>query len=127
MCDETTYNNMSKAMFNFNKSLFNLSHKSFYNDIDLQILDEARTVVPSGLVCDRGDSKNEIEINVSKAFTHAFITISEIPVFSQFDIWRAFDDTTDIYDLHDLTLCYIEKKTILLKRTGRLLFNKNIA
>ena len=115
---------MNTAMFNFNKSLFNLSHKSFYNDIDIQILDEARTVVPSGLLCDRGDIKNEIEIDISKAFTHAFITISEIPVFNQFDIWRAFDDTTDIYDLHDLTLYYIEKKTTILKRTGRMLFNK---
>ena len=124
VCDETTYNNMNKAMFNFNKSLFNLSHKSFYNDIDIQILDEARTVVPSGLLCDRGDIKNEIEIDISKAFTHAFITISEIPVFNQFDIWRVFDDTTDIYDLHDLTLYYIEKKTTILKRTGRMLFNK---
>ena len=124
VCDETTYNNMNKAMFNFNKSLFNLSHKSFYNDIDIQILDEARTVVPSGLLCDSRDIKNEIEIDISKAFTHAFITISEIPVFNQFDIWRAFDDTTDIYDLHDLTLYYIEKKTTILKRTGGMLFNK---
>ena len=115
---------MNKAMFNFNKSLFNLSHKSFYNDIDIQILDEARSIVPSGLLCDSRDIKNEIEIDISKAFTHAFITISAIPVFNQFDIWRAFDDTIDMYDLHDLTLCYIERKTTILKRTGRMLFNK---
>ena len=94
---------MNKAMLNFNKSLFNLSHKSFYNDIDSQFLDEARTVVPFVLLCERSDIENEIEIDISKAFTHAFITISEIPVFNQFDIWRSFDDTTDIYDLHDLT------------------------
>ena len=114
---------MNKAMFNFNKSLFNLSHKSFYNDIDIHILDEARTVVPSGLLRDRGDIKNEIEIDISKAFTHAFITISEIPVFSQFDILRSFDDTTGTYDLHDLTLYFLEKKTTILKRTGRMRFN----
>ena len=69
-------------MFNFSQSLLNLSHKSFYSNIDIQILDEARTVVPSGLLCDRGDIKNEIEIDIPKAFTHAYISISEIPVFN---------------------------------------------
>ena len=54
VCDTNTYNNVNKAVFNFNKSLFNLSHKSFYNDIDIQILNEARTVVPSGSLWDRG-------------------------------------------------------------------------
>ena len=49
--DEITYNRMNKAMFNFNKSLFNPLHKSFYNDIDVAILNEARTIVPSGLFC----------------------------------------------------------------------------
>ena len=34
--NETTYNNMNKAMFNFNKSLFLPSHQSFYSDIDIK-------------------------------------------------------------------------------------------
>ena len=38
--NETTYNNINKAMFNFNKSLFISSHKSFYNDSDIKILNE---------------------------------------------------------------------------------------
>ena len=38
--DGQTYNRMSEAMFKFNKSLINPLHKSFYNDIDLKILDE---------------------------------------------------------------------------------------
>ena len=48
--NETTYNNMNKAMFNFNKSLFMSSHKSFYNDIDIKILNETRSIAPSGLL-----------------------------------------------------------------------------
>ena len=38
--DGQTYNRMSEAMLKFNKSLINPLHKSFYNDIDLKILDE---------------------------------------------------------------------------------------
>ena len=32
---EQIYNNMSKAMYDFNKSLFNPLHKSYYNEIDI--------------------------------------------------------------------------------------------
>ena len=46
--DEKTYNRMNLAMFNFYKALFIPSQKSFYNDIDIKILDETRTIVPCG-------------------------------------------------------------------------------
>ena len=35
--DEETYNNMNRAMFDFNKGLFNPLHKSYYNQEDLDI------------------------------------------------------------------------------------------
>ena len=38
--DEQTYNRMNEAMFKFKKSLFNPIHKSYYNDVDITILDE---------------------------------------------------------------------------------------
>ena len=44
--DEITYNKMNEAMFRFNKSLFNPIHKSHYSDIDITILDDARTIAP---------------------------------------------------------------------------------
>ena len=47
--NENTYNNMNLAFFNFHKSLFNVAHKSFFNDIDIKVLDETRTVAPVGL------------------------------------------------------------------------------
>ena len=49
---ETTFNNMNKAMFKFNKALFNPLHKSFYTDTDIDVLDEYRTIVPSGKLQD---------------------------------------------------------------------------
>ena len=45
---ENIYNRMSKAMYDFNKALFNPLHKSYYNEIDMQIFQECKTVNPVG-------------------------------------------------------------------------------
>ena len=108
--NETTYNNMNKAMFNFNKSLFILSHKSFYNDIHIKILNETRTVAPSGLFWDKFNLMHKTEIDENKAFTKGFIDITEVPIFNQFDNWKEYNDAIKIDELHDLTLYYSEVK-----------------
>ena len=43
------FNKMKKAMFEFNKSLFSPSHKSFYDKQDMQILRDYRSIVPHGV------------------------------------------------------------------------------
>ena len=91
--NETTYNNMNKAMFDFNKSVFVPSHKSFYNDIDIKILDETRTIVPVGRLWDNIPLNGKIETDISKAFTKSFIDIVEIQAFNQFDSWQPFNNT----------------------------------
>ena len=48
MRTEQIYNNMSKAMYVFNKSLFNPLHKSYYNEIDMELFKECRTINPVG-------------------------------------------------------------------------------
>ena len=95
---ETTFNNMNKAMFKLNKALFNPLHKSFYTDTDIDVLNEYRTIVPSGKLQDKfrqieyrekfnqmtgkvenqeyhhmteASHKNACEIDMTKAFTHA--------------------------------------------------------
>ena len=45
---EQIYNNMSKAMCEFNKALFNPLQKSYYNETGIQILKECRTTPPVG-------------------------------------------------------------------------------
>ena len=105
---EQTYNNMNKAMFDFNKALFLPNHKSYYNDIDIKILDETRTIVPTGRLWDKISIIGKCELDVSKAFTRAFIDINEIPVFCQFDVWEHFNNTLDIDELHELTLYYVK-------------------
>ena len=49
------------------------------------------------------------ERDVRKAFTPAFNKIAEIPVFTQFDIWKPYNNNT-ITHFHDLTL-YLVKPT----------------
>ena len=78
--DEMTYHKMNEAMFKFNKSLFHPIHKSRYNDIDIAILDDARTIAPLGLIWDKKNiPKDIIELDICKAFTKAFMDILLIP------------------------------------------------
>ena len=63
---ETVYNNMNKAMTQFNKSLFKNEHKSFYTHQDVKVLDWYRTVVPVGRLTEVDG--NVIELDISKAF-----------------------------------------------------------
>ena len=68
---EDTYNRMSRAMFEFNKSLFNPLHTSYYNDIDVEILNRCRTVAPAGkfrYFCHNNEL--HLEIDQNKAYTY---------------------------------------------------------
>ena len=106
--DEITYNKMNEAMFKFNKSLLNPIHKSHYNDIDITILDDARTIAPLGLIWEKKNiPKDIIELDICKAFTKAFMDISKVIVFNQFDVWKACDTTFNIDNHHELTMYYI--------------------
>ena len=128
---EQIYNKMSKAMFNFNTALFKATHKSYYNEVDVEIFKECRTIPPTGEInkhyylynpkTDKDDKycytpEVTTEIDIRKAYTSAFNKIAEIPVFTQFDIWKPFNGS--VTDFHDLTL-YLVKPT---KRS--LFFNK---
>ena len=128
---ETTFNNMNKAMFKFNKALFNPLHKSFYTDTDIDVLNEYRTIVPSGKLEDNyrhieyrekfnqmtgkvenqeyhhfieASHKNACEIDMTKAFTHALTKMKKIPVFNQFDKWVKYNGE----EIEDLVLYTVE-------------------
>ena len=75
---EDIYNNMNRAMCSFHKALFIVARKSFYSDIDIQILDEYRTVANVGLFNNIDDIKHDlIEIDISKAYTYALSKITK--------------------------------------------------
>ena len=117
---EEKYNRIAEAMFIFNKKLFSSSHMSQYDDVDIEILDECRTVVPLGYLDKNIDVNELVEIDRSKAFTWAFNQITKIPIFNAFDSWKAWDGTLDINKLSSLTLYKVE----VLK--GNMFFNKKI-
>ena len=115
---EDKYNRIVEAMFNFNKKLFSSSHMSQYDDVDIVILDECRTVVPLGYLEKNIDVNELVEIDRTKAFTWAFNQITSIPIFNAFDSWKVWDGTLDINKLSSLTLYKVE----VVK--GNMFFNK---
>ena len=111
--NEKLFNDMNREMFNFNKKIFNDAHKSYYSQTDIDILDEAQTIVPTGYF--KNNSTNEtVEIDRTKAFTKAFSKITHIPVFTEFDIWKPYQNE----ELQGLNLYLVEAST------GNIFFNK---
>ena len=111
--NEKTFNTMSLAFYNFHKSVFNPIHKSFYSDLDLKILNESKTIVPSGLIYPadvmrqlKKEKAKMTEIDITKAFTSAFLKMFVIASFCQFDIWKPYDGR--INEHNELTMYYVK-------------------
>ena len=119
---EEKYNRIVEAMFVFNAKILSESHKSDYSELDVAILDECRTVVPSGYFDKNVDEKTLCEIDRNKAFTWAFTQIREIPVFSEFDDWLKWDDT----ELKDLNLYMVQvySSNIFFNKKYNLVYGK---
>ena len=93
---ETVYNSMTEAM------LFNPNHKSYCSPTDIQVLNNYRTIVPQDELF-KGLDKLDVpkqEIDMNKAFTDAFNTISRIGVFNQFDNRKAYNSKCKIKDVN---------------------------
>lgn len=122
--DENVYNNMNVAMCNFNKALFLNNHKSSYSEKDIEILDEYRTVANCGTFSDKTEWENIIdnivEIDVSKAYTHALSQITEIPIFNIFDNFENYNNQP----IENLSLYIIEtdKQNLFLNKKYNLCY-----
>ena len=66
------------------------------------------------------------EIDVRKAYTSAFNQIAEIPVFTQFDVWKPFNG--DVTDFRDLTLYLVKptKKSLFFDKAYTLLYGMSL-
>ena len=73
------YCRIVEAVFIFNKRVFSSSHMFQYDDVDIDILDECRTVVPLGYLDKNVDVENLVGIDRSKAFTWALQRIIALP------------------------------------------------
>lgn len=118
---EKTYNRMSKAMFDFSKELFNPLHKSYYNEVDVKILNECRTIPPIGKIRDyRPIMGWWSEIDIRKAYTHAMGETTKIPVFNEFDVWLPFDYQRGFKQLGELCLFLVK----VVDESAAMFFNK---
>ena len=104
--DEETYNNIVSAMFRFQKDMFKENHLSYYNEVDIKILKECKTIVPVGkfhfpsagaqsalpvgVFDDKVNIKKLREIDIRKAFTFGGCCIKYIPRFTEFDVFKPF-------------------------------------
>ena len=135
--NEKVYNKITTIMFNLQKELFKENHLSYYNEVDIQILKECKTIVPSGRMPDGSmldgkpstivpvgkfykdiPMKKITEIDINKAFTHAGGSIKYIPKFTQFDIFRRFVEDCSTDQFNNLTLYIVEVYE------GNIFFNK---
>ena len=123
--NEEMYNRMTASMFNFNKAMFKENHKSKYSEVDVKILDECRTIVPSGYFNNDVKMGKLREIDENKAFTNAGGKIREIPVFNEFDIWKKYKEE-NINSFHSLTLYLVEvdKGNIFFNKKFNLVYGK---
>ena len=111
---ETVYNNMHKANNQFYSSIFNPDHKSFYSNQDIAMLNENRTIAPFGRLGEPCDEKL-VEIDIGKAYSAAFGCITEIPIFTEFDIWKSYVVDTVINDL-SFYMVYTEKPSLFFNK-----------
>ena len=111
-----TYNRMNAAMTRFYDRVFRNDHKSYYTKQDIDFLDEYRSVANVGLLAPIRPKVMLQEIDVSKAYTAAFVRICAIPVFNEFDAFRPYTNQK----ITNLGL-YIVKST-----SPNLFFNKAI-
>ena len=129
---EDVFNRTNEAMVDFQNQLLKKDHRSYYSKQDIDILDEYRTVANVGMLVDI-DAQNRklgkkqldkyikiselIELDMSKAYTAAFMKIQHIPIFNEFDIWKKYDQEP----IRPLSLYQVERKD------GNLFYNKNIS
>ncbi|MFM7984277.1 MAG: hypothetical protein ACKPKO_33635 [Candidatus Fonsibacter sp.] len=91
------FNIMQEAKTEFHYQLFKSEHKGYYNAQDIEILDECKTVANVGWLhslvgtCPNNTKRpptiprsSLAEIDISKAYTAAFMRIKSIPVFNEF-------------------------------------------
>ena len=99
--------------------MFKEIHLSYYNEVDIKILKECKTIVPVGRFHDTNVKIKKLrEIDIRKAFTFGGGCIKYIPRFTEFDVFKPFTQDCDINSFNNLTLYIVEVYE------GNIFFNK---
>ena len=122
------FNKVNEAFFNFNKGMFNPNHKSYYDSDDLKIFSMAHSIAPSGYMESIVEGKNtHIELDRRKAYTKSTTDVLEVPVFSEFDIWKKYDYSKNVFNkMNALTLYLVKSKRrhLFFNRTYNMIYGK---
>lgn len=102
-----TYNNLSQTFTDFKFKILRNEHKSYYNQQDIDIMNECRTLANCGLMDPITNISNLVEIDMSKAYSSAFAKITKIPIFNNFDIWQPYEGE-EIKNFHRYVVKYKE-------------------
>jgi hypothetical protein len=116
---------MNEEMIKFHDAIFKNRYKSYYNAEDIAILDEYRTVVNIGMIQDLPKKTKLVEIDRTKAFTAAFMEITKVPVFNEFDIFKPYNNE----EFKDLSLYVVKAKTpnFFLNKDYNLVYGKHLS
>ena len=87
--------------------MFRTSHKAYYINLDIDILNEYRTVANSG-VLSQMPKKPMVEIDVGKAYTSALMKITRIPIFNEFDNFKPYNNEV----IKELNLHIVKNKSL---------------
>ena len=101
------YNRCDEVMTHFRNQIFRMDHKSYYNQQDMDILNEYRTIANVGFLHEVKSTYGLVEIDLSKAYTNAFMRIKAVSVFNEFDIFRPYRageaiDNLSLYKVREL-------------------------
>ena len=86
---ETSDKTMNEVVVNFSIQILKATHRAHYTQVDIDILDEYRTVANLGMITEKPNGKIT-EIDISKAYTGAFCKITHIPIFNEFDAFQPY-------------------------------------
>ena len=125
---EDKYNKVSEEMFKFHKKLFTENHKSYYTDLDVEILDECRTIVPYGSFKHLNSDTELCSIDKRKAFSKSASDIVKVPVFKEFDVWKPYGDKSDVNRFGDYTLYLVKacQGSIFFNKKFNLVYGKHL-
>ena len=104
------FNHVNVAMNKFNRRLFKLNHRSSYTRLNIDIFDEYRTIANVGMLKTQPVHTKLVEIDITIAYTAAFIKIKEVPVFNEFDAFKPYNQQ----DIHNNNLYIVKSNRFYL-------------
>jgi hypothetical protein len=115
------FQRLEEEMNKFSNAVFKIDYKSYYNEPVVQILNEYKTKPQVGIL--KKCKKHElVEIDIRKAYTHAFTKIKQVPVFTEFDSFRPYcGEDIENYSIY---IVKVKELSLMFPKTYSLCYGK---